>query len=143
MGKNSKARRDARAKARQRTARAAAGGTLPRSLGGHDGPWDHHHHEDHPGHVGHASAASSVAMLEMMWARLDPARDGVCAGPMIVHRLGDAFECHGSCDGDVGASAMKTWHDAGNVVWQCDDAGRPEVDEMYNLCPACMAPSRI
>jgi hypothetical protein len=115
VGRNSKAKRDAKRKAALRGANRGAGGHgaggglagLPGGFGAADGE------------------GSTLAMYGMAWDNLDP-RKGTCDGPLIVHEDGGS-ECHGPCD-----SAMGTWHPH-TAVELCPGS----VTDLWHACPRC------
>jgi hypothetical protein len=114
VGKNSKAKRDAK---RRMSAKAYA------SRRSRD--------ESQPFAgipIGMTAEDSSVFMLTAKWDSLDPAHDGSCPGPVILHEDG-AFECHGTCE-----SAMSVWHEAHNGGTRYCPGG---IDNLRNACPRC------
>lgn len=83
---------------------------------------------------GREAEASTIMMMDMAWSGLS--RTPACAGPVLIHVEG-SFECHGTCSGDEGRSAVKTWHDLDLAVWPCNATERPYVEEVGARCPRC------
>lgn len=114
MGKNSKAKRDAKKKVSSKAnAKRHAGNSVGFS--------------DFGLPEGLSAADGSVRMLTSKWDALDPS-DGVCPGPVILHEDG-AFECHGTCD-----SAMSVWHESHNGGTRYCPGG---ITDLRNACPRC------
>ena len=129
MGRNSKAKRDAKVRARRQCSSA---GPVARVIVTEDGGI----FGGMAGVPAHLRAeVSTVLMLSSAWDRLD-AVGGTCRGPLLVHRDGN-FECQGGCDGGIGRSAIAVWHDVDVDVWPCSAPGRPQVVAMFGGCAEC------